>query len=81
VTAETTPRPDHAHKGADVLLSYLDEHEDAEETARWVRKTGRMCVLVPGDPAEPVHCRSVVDRGPSRSSAASTCWSATPRTM
>ncbi|SEE27126.1 hypothetical protein SAMN04490357_7487 [Streptomyces misionensis] len=52
----------YAREGADVLVSYLDEHEDAEETARWVREAGRTCVLVPGDLADPAHCRSVVDK-------------------
>ncbi|MEU5313937.1 SDR family oxidoreductase [Streptomyces sp. NPDC021562] len=52
----------YAREGADVLLSYLDEHEDAEETARWVRDAGRTCVLVSGDLADPAHCRFVVDR-------------------
>ncbi|TWV34398.1 SDR family oxidoreductase [Streptomyces misionensis] len=52
----------YAREGADVLVSYLDEHEDAEETARWVRDAGRTCVLVPGDLADPAHCRSVVDK-------------------
>ncbi|MFF8595835.1 SDR family oxidoreductase [Streptomyces sp. NPDC015220] len=52
----------YAREGADVLLSYLDEHEDAEETACWVREAGRTCVLVPGDLADPAHCRSVVDK-------------------
>ncbi|MES9525170.1 SDR family oxidoreductase [Streptomyces capoamus] len=52
----------YAREGADILLSYLDEHEDAEETARWVRDAGRTCVLVPGDLADPAHCRSVVEK-------------------
>ncbi|MEU0076169.1 SDR family oxidoreductase [Streptomyces sp. NPDC006332] len=52
----------YAREGADVLLSYLDEHEDAQETARWVREAGRTCVPVPGDLADPAHCRSVVDK-------------------
>ncbi|RZU18282.1 SDR family oxidoreductase [Streptomyces sp. BK239] len=52
----------YAREGADVLLSYLDEHQDAEETARWVRDADRTCVLVPGDLADPAHCRSVVDK-------------------
>ncbi|MFD0542556.1 SDR family oxidoreductase [Streptomyces mexicanus] len=52
----------YAREGADVLLSYLDEHEDAQETARWVRDAGRTCVLVPGDLADPAHCRSVIDK-------------------
>lgn len=51
----------YAREGADLLLSYLDEHEDAEETARWVRDADRACLLVPGDLADPAHCRTVVD--------------------
>lgn len=52
----------YAREGADVLISYLDEHEDARETERWVREAGRRCVLVPGDVADPAHCRSVVGK-------------------
>src|SRR5207302_5080976 len=46
-----------AREGADVLLAYLDEHEDARDTARWVEREGRRAVLVPGDLADPAHCR------------------------
>lgn len=49
-----------AREGADLLVSYLDEHEDAHETARWVEQAGRRIVLVPGDIAVPAHCRDLV---------------------
>ena len=49
-----------AREGADVLVSYLEEHEDARETARWVEKAGRKAVLVHGDLADPAHCREVI---------------------
>jgi NAD(P)-dependent dehydrogenase (short-subunit alcohol dehydrogenase family) len=49
-----------AREGADVVVSYLEEHDDAEETARWVEEAGQRCVLVPGDLADPAHCRSVI---------------------
>ncbi|MEA5361037.1 SDR family oxidoreductase [Amycolatopsis sp., V23-08] len=52
----------YAREGADVLISYLDEHEDAEETRRWVEEAGRRAVVVPGDVAEPAHCRALVAR-------------------
>lgn len=52
----------YAREGADVLVSYLDEHDDAHETARWVQEAGRRCVLVPGDIADPAHCRAIIDR-------------------
>jgi hypothetical protein len=51
-----------AREGADLLISYLNEHEDARETARWVEEAGRKAVLVPGDIADPAHCRSIIAR-------------------
>jgi NAD(P)-dependent dehydrogenase (short-subunit alcohol dehydrogenase family) len=51
-----------AREGADVLLSYLEEHDDAQETARWVEDAGRQAVLVPGDIADRSHCRAVIDQ-------------------
>lgn len=50
-----------AREGADVLISYLNEHEDAQETRKWVEQAGRKAVLVPGDLSDPAHCRSVID--------------------
>src|SRR5436305_10786402 len=38
-----------AREGADVLISYLEEDEDAQETARWVEDAERQAVLVRGD--------------------------------
>ncbi|WP_127782311.1 SDR family oxidoreductase [Rhodococcus sp. X156] len=52
----------YAREGADVVISYLDEHEDAEDTRKWVEAAGRRAILVPGDLAEPAHCRAVVSR-------------------
>jgi NAD(P)-dependent dehydrogenase (short-subunit alcohol dehydrogenase family) len=49
-----------AREGADVLISYLDEHDDAKETARWVEEAGRKAVLVPGDIQDPAHCRAII---------------------
>jgi len=50
----------YAREGADVLISYLDEHDDARDTARWVEAAGRKAVLVPGDLSEPAQCMAVV---------------------
>ncbi|MBB6133192.1 hypothetical protein HD842_001303 [Massilia aurea] len=52
----------YAREGADVLISYLNEHEDAKETARLVEEAGRRAILVPGDLADPAHCRAVIER-------------------
>jgi NAD(P)-dependent dehydrogenase (short-subunit alcohol dehydrogenase family) len=50
-----------AREGADVAISYLDEHEDAKETARWVEEAGRQCLLLPGDLADKAHCVAIVN--------------------
>ena len=52
----------YAREGADVLISYLSEEDDARETARWVEEAGRTAVLVPGDIGDEAHCRSLVER-------------------
>ena len=51
----------YAREGADVLIAYLDEHEDAAETRKWVEEAGRKAVLVPGDLADAKHCAEVVE--------------------
>ena len=50
-----------AREGADVLISYLNEDDDAEETAKFVREAGRKAVLIPGDISEEEHCRQLID--------------------
>jgi NAD(P)-dependent dehydrogenase (short-subunit alcohol dehydrogenase family) len=54
-----------AREGADVLVSYLNEHEDARETERLVMDAWRRCVLVPGDIQDPAHCRAIVEKAVS----------------
>jgi NAD(P)-dependent dehydrogenase (short-subunit alcohol dehydrogenase family) len=49
-----------AREGADLLISYLNEHDDAHETARLVEEAGRKAVLVPGDISNADHCRAIV---------------------
>jgi hypothetical protein len=49
-----------AREGADVLISYLNEDEDARESARLVEEAGRKAVLVPGDIKDPAHCRAII---------------------
>jgi NAD(P)-dependent dehydrogenase (short-subunit alcohol dehydrogenase family) len=55
----------YAREGADVLISYLDEHEDAKDTARLVEEAGRRALLVPGDVSRPQHCRDIIARAVS----------------
>jgi NAD(P)-dependent dehydrogenase (short-subunit alcohol dehydrogenase family) len=51
-----------AREGADVLVSYLEEDVDAQETVRLVTDAGRRAVAVPGDIGDEAHCRGLVDR-------------------
>ncbi|HUQ79801.1 MAG TPA: SDR family oxidoreductase [Gemmatimonadaceae bacterium] len=51
-----------AREGADVLISYLDEHEDARATQQLVEAEGRRAVAVAGDIGDEAHCRTLVRR-------------------
>jgi NAD(P)-dependent dehydrogenase (short-subunit alcohol dehydrogenase family) len=51
-----------AREGADVLISYLNEEEDAAETASWIEKAGRRAIVVPGDIKDENHCKALVER-------------------
>jgi NAD(P)-dependent dehydrogenase (short-subunit alcohol dehydrogenase family) len=52
----------YAREGADVLISYVEEDDDAQETARLVEDAGRKAVLVRGDISDAQHCRDIVAR-------------------
>lgn len=49
-----------AREGADIALSYLSEDQDANETAGWVEKAGRRCLVLPGDITSEEHCGHLV---------------------
>ncbi|HEY9351305.1 MAG TPA: SDR family oxidoreductase [Acidothermales bacterium] len=49
-----------AREGADVLISYLSEDEDARDTADYVEKAGQKAVLVRGDISDAQHCRDII---------------------
>lgn len=51
-----------AKEGADVAISYLNEHEDAEETAAAIRAYGKEVLLIPADIAEEANCKMIIDR-------------------
>jgi len=50
-----------AREGADVLVSYLNEHEDAKETEKYISEAGRKAILMPGDIMDEGHCRNIVN--------------------
>src|ERR1700741_4773409 len=51
-----------AREGADILVSYLCEDQEAKETAHWVEEAGKRVLIVAGDIADPAHCRELVQR-------------------
>ena len=51
-----------AREGADVAIVYLESHEDAQETQRWIEKEGRKCILIPGDVKDSGFCKQAVER-------------------
>lgn len=51
-----------AREGADIIISYLNEHEDAMETKRLVEEAGRLALLMEGDIQSASHCRAIIDR-------------------
>jgi NAD(P)-dependent dehydrogenase (short-subunit alcohol dehydrogenase family) len=55
----------YAREGADILISYLNEEDDARETRRLVEAAGRKCVLMPGDIQDPGHCRAIIEKAAS----------------
>ena len=52
----------YAREGADVVISYLNEHDDAKDTAGWVERAGRRSMLIAGDVSKAEHCRLIIDR-------------------
>ncbi|WP_077617960.1 SDR family oxidoreductase [Bacillus sinesaloumensis] len=51
-----------AKEGADVAISYLDEHEDANRTKAKIEEIGQRCLLFPGDLREKEHCVEIVEK-------------------
>ncbi|CAN5349474.1 SDR family oxidoreductase [soil metagenome] len=51
-----------AREGADVAISYLNEDDDAQETAKYVEEAGRKALLIPGDISDPQHCKNIIER-------------------
>jgi NAD(P)-dependent dehydrogenase (short-subunit alcohol dehydrogenase family) len=52
----------YAREGADVLISFLNETDEANEVKRLVEQEGRKAVLVPGDLQDAQHCREVIKK-------------------
>jgi NAD(P)-dependent dehydrogenase (short-subunit alcohol dehydrogenase family) len=51
----------YAQEGADVVIVYLNEHEDANDTKHRIEKIGRTCHLISLDITDEQHCQQVID--------------------
>jgi len=52
----------YAREGADVAIIYLNEHEDANETKRYVEAEGQSCLLISGDVRDQRFCQEAVSQ-------------------
>ena len=52
----------YAREGADILIAYLEEDDDAKATQALIEAEGRKCVLVRGDIQKPAHCEAIVEQ-------------------
>lgn len=52
----------YVREGADILISYLSEDDDAKETARLVKEAGRKAIVVAGDIKSEAHCNALVEQ-------------------
>jgi len=51
-----------AKEGADVAVSYLNEHRDANDTRKVIEEYGRRCLLLSGDIRTERHCNAIVNQ-------------------
>ncbi|XEC97404.1 SDR family oxidoreductase [Paenibacillus tarimensis] len=52
----------YAKEGADVVIVFLNEYTDAEETKQAIEKYGRKCLSIAGDIGHEGFCRQVVEQ-------------------
>ncbi len=50
-----------AREGADLMISYLNEHRDAEDTQNFVQAEGQRCLLYPGDISDSQVCKQLIE--------------------
>jgi len=51
-----------AKEGAEVVIAYLDEHQDANQTADDIRKYGKEALLIAIDISKEENCRKIIDK-------------------
>jgi len=55
-----------AREGASIVISYLNETEDAQEIQRIIKEEGHECILIPGDISEEAQCKKIIDETVSK---------------
>mgnify|MGYP000496985588 CR=1 FL=1 len=51
-----------AKEGAEIAVAYLNEHEDAQQTANEIRKYGKEPLLIPSDISKEKNCESIIKK-------------------
>ena len=51
-----------AREGADVMIAYLDEYEDAQTTVKLIEEAGQTAEAMAGDVQDETHCQRLVQR-------------------
>jgi NAD(P)-dependent dehydrogenase (short-subunit alcohol dehydrogenase family) len=51
-----------AKEGADIVIAYHADNEDARSTAARVESIGQQCLLIAGDISKPAHCKKIVQQ-------------------
>lgn len=51
-----------AKEGANVVVTYLSEDEDANVTKKEIEKAGQRCLLIKGDVGREAHCKEVIQK-------------------
>lgn len=51
-----------AKEGADVVIVYLNEHSDAEETKQYIEQQGRQCLSIAGNIGDEAFCKQIIER-------------------
>lgn len=59
----------YAKEGAHVVVNYLDEHSDAEETKQLIEAEGVRCLLLPGDVSEEATCKELIKKQSTNSAS------------
>lgn len=51
-----------AREGANVAIAYLEEVDDAQESARWVEEAGQRALLLKGDIRDEAFCKDIIQQ-------------------